>query len=148
MRATENYPSCPTLGVVIRGSKSIWRLLTQGIMLAPVLLNIFMKDLDDGTEHSLSKFKDNKTVGGVVRLLVTNKLNELAMCPCDKEGHHPGPQEGKHCQQVKGGDSSLYSALVRSYLKYCNQLWGPQKKKDTNILEQVQRTATKMSKGL
>lgn len=90
-------------------------------MLAPVLLNIFMKDLDDGTERS--KSEDNKTVGGVVGLLVTKKLNELAMCPCDKEGHHPGPQEGKHCQQVKGSDSScLLTAgerLLQCWIPFC-----------------------------
>ena len=42
----------------------------------------------------------------------------------------------------------LYLALVRPHLEYFIQTWGPQYRKDVELLEQVQMWATRMLRGL
>jgi len=42
----------------------------------------------------------------------------------------------------------LYSALVSPHLKHCVQAWGPQYRRDAQLLEWVQMRAEKKIKGL
>ncbi|GAB0185794.1 hypothetical protein GRJ2_001044700 [Grus japonensis] len=83
-------------------------------------------------------------------MLVDEKLNMSRRCalPAQKANRVPGCIKRGVTSRSREVILPLPSAMVRPHLEYCVQIWGPQYRRDMELLERVQRRATEMIRGL
>ena len=93
---------------------------------------------DEGTESSPAK--NDLGVPGDEKLDISHQCALAAQ----KTNHILGCTKCSVASRSREGILPPCSALVRAHLKSCVQLWGPQHKKDMELLEWVQRRVTKM----
>ncbi|KAF4790954.1 hypothetical protein TURU_136137 [Turdus rufiventris] len=127
--------------VAVSGLMSMWRPVTsdvpEGSVLGPVLVNIFV--MGSGIEGTFSKSADSTELCRAVstwrgRDGIQRDLNRLERWDC------ANLTEFNKCKV-------LHVALMGLLLEHCIQFWGPQCK-EMELLEQVQRKATKLVREL
>jgi len=101
-------------------------------------------------EHWVDEWVESSPVETDLGVLVDQKLGMTQQCmlTAQKASHILGCIESSMASRSREGILPLYSTLMRPHLESCFQLWSPEHKKDMELLERVQRRATKMIQGL
>ena len=97
-------------------------------------------------DERIERSPDKKDLGA----LVDGKLDMSQQCAltAQKANNILSCIQSSMASRMREVIPHLCSALVRSHLEYCIQMWSPQYRRDVDLLECVQRRATKMIQGM
>ena len=93
-----------------------------------------------------SKTAKEKDLG--VSMNANMKISEQCRIAASKGNQVLGMIRRNITYEEKSLSVPLYKAIVRSHLEYCIQAWSPYLRKDMDMLEKIQRRATKLIPGL
>ena len=159
--------------VVVDGEVSSWKPVLSGVpqgsVLGPILFLIYINDLEEGVTGNILKFADDTRLFRKVKEIGDKKklqddidklvkwsekwqmlfnVSEQCRIAASKGNQVLGMIRRNITYKEKSLIIPLYKAIVRPHLEYCIQAWNPYLRKDVDMLEKIQRRATKLIPGL